>query len=112
MENLPDEIVLQILGYLSLGELIQCARVSESFKTICEDSSLPYSSNMLVIKDLTVKDQKSVIDVLIAEPEVKKVKIISWRDECLKTYIQNLIALGAFKMEKSGQLVSVAFVKK
>ena len=29
MDNLPNEIVLQILGYLSLGELIQCASVQK-----------------------------------------------------------------------------------
>ena len=85
MENLPlpDEIIVQILGYLSLGELIQCATVSKSFNTICKDSSLRYKSNMLVIKDLTVKDQKSIIDVLIATPILREVTIISWRDENL-----------------------------
>ena len=33
VENLPlpDEIIVQILGYLSLGELIQCATVSKSW---------------------------------------------------------------------------------
>ena len=83
MENLPlpDEIIVQILGYLSLGELIQCATVSKSFNTICKDSSLRYRSNMLVIKDLTVKDRKSIIDVLIARPKLREVTIISWRDE-------------------------------
>ena len=83
MENLPlpDEIIVQILGYLSLGELIQCATVSKSFNTICKDSSLRYRSNMLVIKDLTVKDRKSIIDALIARPKLREVTIISWRDE-------------------------------
>ena len=65
IRSLPDEIIVQILGYLSLGELIQCATVSKSFNTICKDSLLRYRSNMLVIKDLTVKDRKSIIDVLI-----------------------------------------------
>ena len=51
MENLPNEIVLQILGYLSLGELIQCARVSKRLSKICEDKSLSYRSNMQVMKD-------------------------------------------------------------
>ena len=38
MESLPfpDEIVLKILGYLSLSQLIQCARVSKRLKNICK----------------------------------------------------------------------------
>ena len=84
MENLqlPNEIVLQILGYLSLGELIQCARVSKRFSIICKDRSLSYSSSMSVIKDLTVKERKSIIDTLIARPDVKEVKIslINWEE--------------------------------
>ena len=75
MDNLPNEIVLQILSYLNLGELIQCARVSRRLKTISKDKSLSYGSNMLVIKDLTVNDQKSVIDYLISRPAVREVRI-------------------------------------
>ena len=77
MENLPfpDEIVLKILDYLSLGEIIQCARVCKSLNTICKDHSLSYSSSMLAMKDLTAKDQKSIIDILIAEPEVTDVRM-------------------------------------
>ena len=78
MDNLPDEIVLQILGYLNLSELIQCARVSKRLKSICKDKSLSYGSNMLAMKDLTVYDRKSIIDYLIAmRPEVSEVSI-SW----------------------------------
>ena len=104
MESLPfpDEIVLKILGYLSLSQLIQCARVSKRLNNICEDRSLNYRSSMLVMKelkkinknrkkfwnskptlnfrssmleiqDLTVKDQKTIIDTLIARPEVTEV---------------------------------------
>ena len=77
MERFPfaDEIVLKILGYLSLGELIQCARVCKSLNTICKDHSLSYSSSMLAMKDLTAKDQKFIIDILIAEPEVTDVRM-------------------------------------
>ena len=75
MENLPNEVVLQILSYLNIGELIQCARVSKRLNTICEDKSLSYRSNMLQMKDLTVKNQNSIIDVLIANPELTEVKI-------------------------------------
>ena len=77
MERFPfaDEIVLKILGYLSLGDLIQCARVCKSLNTICKDHSLSYSSSMLAMKDLTAKDQKSIIDILIAEPEVTEVRM-------------------------------------
>ena len=104
MESLPfpDEIVLKILGYLSLSQLIQCARLSKRLKNICEDRSLKYTSSMLVMKklknicknrkkfwnskptlnfrssmleiqDLTVKDQKTIIDTLIARPKVTEV---------------------------------------
>ena len=77
MESLPfpDEIVLNILGYLSLGELIQCARVSKRLNAICEDKSLSYRSNMLVMQGLTVKGRKSIIDTLIANPELTEVHI-------------------------------------
>ena len=77
MDNLPNEIVLQILSYLNLGELIQCARVSNRLRTICKDKSLSYGSNMLAMKDLTVNDRKSIIDYLIAGPETREVNI-SW----------------------------------
>jgi hypothetical protein len=46
----PDEIVLKIFGYLGLGELIQCAKVSRRFNTICKDNSLGYRSSMLIMK--------------------------------------------------------------
>jgi hypothetical protein len=73
----PDEIILKILRYLRLGELIQCARVSKKLNTICKDGSLSYRSSMLAMKDLTVKDWKSIIDMLIARPEVTEVRISS-----------------------------------
>ena len=75
MDNLPYEIVLQILGYISLGELFQCARVSKRLNAICEDKSLSYRSNMLVMQVLTVKGRKSIIDALIANPELTEVNI-------------------------------------
>ena len=87
MESLPfpDEIMLKIFGYLSLGQLIQCARVSKRWNNICEDRSLSYRLSMLVMKklnnlckdctlsyrssmldmkNLTVKDWKTIIDTL------------------------------------------------
>ena len=69
MEKLPS--------YLSLGELIQCARVSKRLNRICKDKSLSYRSSMLTMKALTVKERKSIIDYLIARPEVREVSI-SW----------------------------------
>ena len=75
MENLPDEIVLKILGYLGLGQLIQCARVSKSLNNICKDRSLSYRSSMIVMKKLTVKVRKSIVDILIARPQVKKLRM-------------------------------------
>ena len=134
MESLPfpDEIILKILGYLSLGQLIQCARVSKRWNNICEDRSLSYGSSMLAmkklncskrdwasvfcknstsslrlfrrlhilpqnnickdctlsyrssmleIKDLTVKDRKTIIDTLIDRPEVTKVIMSSKKSQ-------------------------------
>ena len=79
MENflLPDEIVLKIFGYLGLGELIQCSKVSRRFNTICKDKSLGYRSSLLIMKDLEVEDQKCINAMLIARPEMKKVVIDS-----------------------------------
>ena len=83
MENFifPDEIVLKILGYLGLGELIQCSKVSRRFNTICKDKSLSYRSSLLILKDLKVEDQKYFNSLLIARPEVKKVVVHSVRWE-------------------------------
>ena len=84
MENflLPDEIVLKIFGYLGLGELIQCAKVSRRFNTICKDNSLGYRSSMLIMKDLTMEDQKYIYKIIIARPELTKLEIhsISWEE--------------------------------
>ena len=79
MENflLPDEIVLKIFGYLGLGELIQCSKVSRRFNTICKDKSLGYRSSSLIMKDLTVEDQKCINAMLITRPEMTKVVIDS-----------------------------------
>ena len=104
MESLPfpDEIVLKILGYLSLGQLIQCARVSKRWKNICQDRSLGYISSMLILKklnnickdctlgyrssmlemkDLTVKDRKTIIDTLIDRPEATEVIMSSKKNQ-------------------------------
>ena len=77
MENLqlPNEIVLKIFGYLSFGELIQCAKVSKRFNKICKDKSLSYRTIILVMKALIAKCQKSINKVLIARPDIKKVTI-------------------------------------
>ena len=82
MENslLPNEIVLKIFGYLGLGDLIPCAKVSKRFNALCKDKSLSYRSIMLVMKGLTVTHQKVINNILTARPNMKKVKIcsISW----------------------------------
>ena len=84
MENFlfPVEIVLKIFGYLGLGELIQCSKVSRRFNTICKDNSLGYRSSILIMEDLGVEDQKYINDVLIARPELTKVEIysVSWEE--------------------------------
>ena len=97
MENflLPNEIVLKILGYLGLGDLIQCAKASKRFNTICKDKSLSYRSSMLIVKGLSVKDQKFINDILIARPYMKKVTIwtISWEGVIEKRLSENLITM-------------------
>ena len=97
MENflLPNEIVLNIFGYLGLGDLIQCAKASKRFNTICKDKSLSYRSSMLVVKGLSVKDQKFINDILIARPYMKKVTIwtISWEGVIEKRLSENLIKM-------------------
>ena len=115
MENLqlPNEIVLQILGYLSLGELIQCARVSKFFNSICKDNSLRYSSSMSVMKDLALRDRKSMIDILIARPDVKEVKMssINWEEHHQRRIYANTgfwNSLGLFKKA----LVKISFWKR
>ena len=97
MENLllPNEIVLNIFGYLSLGDLIQCAKASKRFNTICKDKSLNYRSSMLIVKGLSVKDQKFINDILIARPYMKKVTIwtISLEGVVEKRLSENLITM-------------------
>ena len=97
MENflLPNEIVLKIFGYLGLGDLIQCAKASKRFNTICKDKSLSYRSSMLIVKGLSVKDQKFINDILIARPYMKKVTIwtISWEGVIEKRLSENLITM-------------------
>ena len=56
----PDEIVLKILDYLSLGELFQCARVSKRLNTICNDNSLSYRKSILVMKDLLNRERSEI----------------------------------------------------
>ena len=82
MENFSDEVLLKILGYLGLGDLIRCTRVSKRLNNICKDDSLRhiwlrYISSMPVMKKLTVKDHNSILDILIDNPEVKEV---TWRN--------------------------------
>ena len=79
MENflLPEEIVLKILGYLSLSELIQCARVSRRFNGICKDRSLSYRASTSIIKDLTWYDQIYINDILKKHENIRKVIISS-----------------------------------
>ena len=74
----PDEVVLKILGYLDLGDFIKCAKVSKRLNNICKDHSLRYIrqryiSSMSVMKKLTVKDQKSILDLLMPMPGVPEV---------------------------------------
>ena len=97
MENflLPNEIVLNIFSYLGLGDLIQCAKASKRFNTICKDKSLSYRSSMLIVKGLSVKDQKFINDILIARPYMKKVTIwtISWEEVIETRLSENLITM-------------------
>ena len=130
MENFlfPDEIVLKIFGYLGLSELIQCAKVSRRFNAICKDKSLSYGSSMLIMKDLTVENQKCVYNFLTASPEFTKVVIdsVSWKEGngtrlsgemskrkfvgpkkyCLEKKKKVLKALGASVRVRSAKMIS------
>ena len=130
MENFvfPDEIVLKIFSYLSLSELIQCSKVSRRFNTICKDKSLSYGSSMLIMKDLTVENQKCVYNFLTASPEFTKVVIdsVSWKEGngtrlseemskrkfvgpkkyCLEKKKKVLKALGASVRVRSAKMIS------
>ena len=44
--NLPDEIILEILSYLSIKDLGQCAQVSKRFQNICHTESLWWKINV------------------------------------------------------------------
>jgi hypothetical protein len=114
MENflLPNEIVLNIFSYLGLGDLIQCAKASKRFNTICKDKSLSYRSSMLIVKGLTVKDQKFINDILIARPYMKKVTIwtISWEEVIEKRLSENLITMTfqgpmSYRMKKKTEVL-------
>ena len=115
MENflLPDEIVLKIFGYLGLGELIQCSKVSRRFSTICKDKSLGYRSSSLIMKDLEVEDQKCINAMLIARPEMTKVVIdsIYWSEEDNGKILSGAMAKRKFlgpkrkRLEKKGKIL-------
>ena len=110
MENLPfpDEVVLKILGYLSLGQLIQCARVSKRLNTICKDKSLSYRSNMLKMNSLTVKDRNSIIGILIARPKVTEVSISSWKRARISGVSETQTSTGLIHLfNPRGSLLSV-----
>ena len=110
MENLPlpDEIVLKILGYLSLGQLIQCARVSKRLNTICKDKSLSYKSNVLNMNNLTVKDRNSIISILIARPKVTEVSVSDWKRARISGASATQKSTGLIHIfEKQGSILTV-----
>ena len=98
MENFlfPYEIILKIFGYLDLGDLIQCSKVSRRFNTICKDKSLSCRSSFLIIKDLKVEDQKYIINTLIARPKITKVIHSISLDGNLKTKLLGAMATKKF----------------
>ena len=77
MENLPmpDEILLKILGYLNLGDLIECSKVSKRLKGICLDKKLSYHTYHSAISYLCLQDEKIIMSVLKDKPSILETEI-------------------------------------
>ena len=77
MENLPmpDEILLKILGYLNLGDLIECSKVSKRLKGVCLDKTLSYHTYHSAIIHLSLQDEKIIINVLKDNPNILETEI-------------------------------------
>ena len=72
---LPDEILLKILGYLKLVDLNDCAKVSKRFKAICMDRTLNYHLFLTAKSDLSLKDQKLVLNVLSRKADIASMRL-------------------------------------
>ena len=77
MENLPlpDEILLKILGYLNLGDLIECSKVSKRLKGVCMDKTLSYHTYHSAIVHLSLQDEKTIINVLKNSPTILETEV-------------------------------------
>ena len=77
MENLPlpDEILLKILGYLNLGDLIECSKVSKRLKGVCLDKTLSYHTYHSAIIHLSLQDVKIIINVLKVSPSIMETEL-------------------------------------
>ena len=77
MENLPmpDEILLKILGYLNLGDLIECSKVSKRLKGICLDKKLSYHTYHSAISYLCLQDEKIIMNVLKDKPSILETEV-------------------------------------
>ena len=77
MENLPlpDEILLKILGYLNLGDLIECSKVSKRLKEVCLDKTLSYHTYHSAIIHLSLQDEKIIINVLKDSPNILETEV-------------------------------------
>ena len=77
MENLPmpDEILLKILGYLNLGDLIACSKVSKRVKGICLDKNLSYHTYHSAISYLCLQDEKKIMTILKDKPSILETEV-------------------------------------
>ena len=77
IENLPmpDEILLKILGYLNLGDLISCSKVSKRVKGVCLDKTLSYHTYHSAISYLCLQDEKIIMNVLKYKPSILETEV-------------------------------------
>ena len=76
-ENLPmpDEILIKILGYLNLGDLIECSQVSKRLKEVCLDKTLSYHTYHSAVSDLCLQDQKIIMNVVKDKPSILETEV-------------------------------------
>ena len=46
MENLPDEVILKVLSFITIRDLIQCGQVSKRIRIISHDETLWQKINL------------------------------------------------------------------
>ena len=104
MENLPDEIILKILSYLSVFDLSKCAQVCKGLNKICEDKKFQqYRELKKLFKNSNLKlTRNHLIMVNITDEQATK-NINKALD--LNTERIELIMKRTFKGQKDAYLI-------